>query len=88
MSKISKEAKKEEAVKRLEKLTKTFNLRPNILKYFKEDKLYYSYITCKGLLGTIDTINYDKRYAEAVNMFLHMCATLTIPIIQNLGILL
>ena len=41
MSKISKEAKKEEAVKRLEKLTKTFNLRPNnILKYFKEDKLY------------------------------------------------
>lgn len=53
MSKISKEAKKEEAVKRLEKLTKTFNLRPNnILKYFKEDKFYYSYITCKGLLGT------------------------------------
>lgn len=30
MSKISKEAKEEEAVKRLEKLTKTFNLRPNI----------------------------------------------------------
>lgn len=30
MSKISKEAKKEETVKRLEKLTKTFNLRPNI----------------------------------------------------------
>lgn len=69
MSKISKEAKKEEAVKRLEELTKTFNLRPNILKYFKEDKLYYSYITCKGLLGTIDTINYDKRYAEVVDRF-------------------
>ena len=30
MSKISKEANKEEAVKRLEELTKTFNLRPNI----------------------------------------------------------
>ena len=30
MSKMSKEAKKEEAVKRLEELTKTFNLRPNI----------------------------------------------------------
>lgn len=70
MSKISKEAKKEEAVKRLEELTKTFNLRPNnILKYFKEDKIYYSYITCKGLLGTIDTINYDKRYAEVVDRF-------------------
>ena len=69
MSKISKEAKKEEAVKRLEELTKTFNLRPNILKYFKEDKLYYSYITCKGLLGTIDTINYDKRYTEVVDRF-------------------
>jgi hypothetical protein len=53
MSKISKEAKKEEAVKRLEELTKTFNLRPNILKYFKEDKLYYSYITCKGLLKSL-----------------------------------
>ena len=69
MSNISKEAKKEETVKRLEELTKTFNLRPNILKYFKEDKLYYSYITCKGLLGTIDTINYDKRYAEVVDRF-------------------
>ena len=70
MSKISKEAKKEEAVKRLEELTKTFNLRPNnILKYFKEDKIYYSYITCKGPLGTIDTINYDKRYAEVVDRF-------------------
>lgn len=30
MSKISKEAKKEETVKRLDELTKTFNLRPNI----------------------------------------------------------
>ena len=30
MSKISREAKKEETVKRLEELTKTFNLRPNI----------------------------------------------------------
>lgn len=30
MSKISKEAKKEETVKRLEELTKTFYLRPNI----------------------------------------------------------
>ena len=30
MSKISKEAKKEETVKRLEELTNTFNLRPNI----------------------------------------------------------
>lgn len=67
MSKISKEAKKEEAVKRLEELTKTFNLRPNnILKYFKEDKLYYSYITCKGLLGTIDTINYDKGMLKSL----------------------
>ena len=69
MSKISKEAKKEEAIKRLEELTEKFNLRPNILKYFKEDKLYYSYITCNGLLGTIDTINYDKWYAEVVDRF-------------------
>ena len=30
MSKISKEAKKQETDKRLEELTKTFNLRPNI----------------------------------------------------------
>lgn len=30
MSKILKEAKEEEAVKRLGELTKTFNLRPNI----------------------------------------------------------
>lgn len=58
----------EEAVRRIDELTRVFHLNPNIKKYFNEGKVYYSYIT-GGVIGSIDTIEYDERYAKAVKDF-------------------
>ena len=66
---VTKEAKKTEAIKRLEELVRKYGLNPNTVKYFKEDRLYYSYLTGGGFIGSIDTINYDERYVEAVKDF-------------------
>lgn len=66
--KISKERKIEEGLLRLKELEVAFDLRPNICKYFKEGKLYYSYLI-GGVVGCIDTINYDERYAKVVKEF-------------------
>ncbi len=63
------EALKKEAIRRLENLTKKYKLNPNILKYFKEGNLYYSYMAIEGIMSSIDTINYDERYAEVVKEF-------------------
>ena len=56
------ERKKTEALERLSQLEKLYGLNPKVRKYFAEGKLYYSYIT-GGVIGSIDTITYDPRYA-------------------------
>ncbi len=58
-----------EAYSRLSLLTEKYDLNPNILKYFKEGKLYYSYLTAGGFMSSIDTIDYDPSYTEAVRSF-------------------
>lgn len=60
---MTREEQKHEAVKRLNQLSKRLVLAPNIKKYFEDDKLYYSY------LYSMDTIDYDQRYAKAVKDF-------------------
>lgn len=59
----------QEALNRLCNLEKLYGLNPKVRKYFEEGKLYYSYITGGGYIGSIDTINYDPRYAEIVENF-------------------
>lgn len=60
------EKMKAEALTRLEELCDEMGLNPKVYDYFNEGKLYYSYLTAGGYMGSIDTINYDKRYADAV----------------------
>lgn len=60
---------KEEAINRINTLIEKCKLNPNVLKYFKEDKVYYSYLTAGGFMGSIDTISYDKNYEKAVKDF-------------------
>ena len=60
---------KEEAINRINTLIEKYKLNPNVLKYFKEDKVYYSYLTAGGFMGSIDTISYDKDYEKAVKDF-------------------
>lgn len=85
---VAKSRKKEEAIKRLEVLTKTLDLNSNILKYFKEDKLYYSYTTCNGFIGSIDTISYVADYEELVKNFENDCNCLVYHVVEdNFGML-
>ncbi len=58
-----------EAIRRLTALEGMYLLNPNIKKYFSEGRLYYSYLTGGGYIGSIDTISYDKRYEEIVKKF-------------------
>lgn len=60
---------KNEAINRIKALIEKCNLNPNVLKYFNEGKVYYSYLTASGFMGSIDTISYDKNYEKAVKDF-------------------
>ena len=50
-----------EALYRIELLIRQTGLNPNIRKYYKQGRLYYSYITGGGFIGSIDTISYNPR---------------------------
>ena len=52
-------------IKRCQNMVKDYGLNPNIVKYLIAGKLYYSY----GY--SIDTIDYDPKYARAVKQFEH-----------------
>lgn len=60
---ITKEAKKQEALRRLQVLADKFDLGPKLENHFGQDRLYYSY----GY--SMDTINYDASYAESAEAF-------------------
>lgn len=56
-----------EAMERLAILENNYDINPKIREDFSEGKLYYSYIIA-GFLVSSDTIDYDKRYARAVQL--------------------
>ena len=60
---------KEEAINRINTLIEKCNLNQKVMKYFNEGKVYYSYLTAGGFMGSIDTISYDKNYEKAVKDF-------------------
>ena len=64
-----KSKQKREALCRIDELTDTYELNPNIKKYYKNGRLYYSYLTAGGMMGAIDTIKYDDRYPAVVKEF-------------------
>ncbi len=66
---VEREMAVNEAKKRIKELTDKYDLNPNILCYFEEGKLYYSYLTFGGIVGSIDTISYDELYENAVKKF-------------------
>lgn len=78
-----KEKQKQEALYRLSMLEQLYELNPKVRKYFEEGRLYYSYLTCGGYLGSIDTIDYDKRYASIVTKFENQTAHLVYHVIEH-----
>lgn len=73
----------QEALQRLSDLEKLYGLNPKVRKYFDEGKLYYSYITGGGFIGSIDTIQYDPRYAEIVENFEEQTGCLVYHVIER-----
>lgn len=71
-----------EAMERLTTLENIYGINPRIKEYFSEGRLYYSYIT-GGFLGSIDTINYDKRYAKVVKAFEEQTSYLVYHVIER-----
>lgn len=71
-----------EAMERLTMLESIYEINPKIKEYFTKGKLYYSYIT-GGFLGSIDTINYDKRYANVVKTFEEQTSYLVYHVIER-----
>lgn len=72
-----------EALERLVTLEKLFGLNPKVRQYFAEEKLYYSYVTGNGYIGSIDTINYDERYAAIVKSFEEQTSYLVYHVIER-----
>lgn len=60
---VSIQEKKEGVLKRMKTIADHFNLGDKLVNYLTEDKLYYSYAY------SMDTINYDERYARAAKAF-------------------
>ena len=66
---MTKQEMTQEAISRITELTAKYHLNPNILKYFEQGRIYYSYLTAGGMIASIDTIAYDPRYEKAVHDF-------------------
>lgn len=80
---IEKEKQVQEAYIRLSMLEKIYGLNPKVKKYFEDGRLYYSYITGGGYIGSIDTINYDERYAATVKTFEEQTSCLAYHVIER-----
>ena len=79
---IDRNKQVKEAMERLTMLENIYGINPKIKEYFSKGKLYYSYIT-GGFLGSIDTINYDKRYANVVKTFEEQTSYLVYHVIER-----
>ena len=55
-----------EAALRLKWLIRKQGLNPSVLKYFKQGKIYYSWMTAGGFMGSVDTITYEPLYVQIV----------------------
>lgn len=68
MSRFTKEMYAE-GQRRMDYLVGMYGLNPNLSKYLEEGKVYYSYMTGGGMIGSVDTITYDPRYEKIVQDF-------------------
>lgn len=78
-----KQLQRTEADNRLELLVKLYDLNPNLIKYWNDGKLYYSYLTGGGFLASIDTITYDPRYQKIVKEYEDRTGNLVFHVIES-----
>jgi hypothetical protein len=58
---------KKEAILRMEIIVNKYKLYPRLLEYLKKDMVYYSYVTGNGMIGSVDTLEYDSKYVQIKN---------------------
>lgn len=59
----------QEALSRLGTLVSSLGMNPQIIKYWNQRQLCYSYLTAGGVIGSFDKIEHDPRYPEVVERF-------------------
>lgn len=69
MTMAEKQEQMAEAIKRIMLLTEKYDLTPNLLKYYKEGKIYYTESIIPGIWASMDNITYDNKYVELVKRF-------------------
>lgn len=79
----SKEKMKEEASLRLEQLISHLGLNPKVATYWNEGRLYYSYLTAGGFMGSIDEIEYDPQNVAAVKQFEEEYGSMVYHVIES-----
>lgn len=84
----SKEQMKEEASFRLAQLVNDLGLNPNVVKYWNEGRLYYSYLTAGGFMGSIDKIEYDSKNVAVVKQFEKEFDCMVYHVIESNGTLI
>ena len=87
MSKATNEEMKQEALERIDSLVKTKGLNPKVGEYFSEGRLYYSYLTAGGFIGSIDTISYNPSYESKVKSFERLYDVLVYHCIEDISIM-
>lgn len=65
----SEDKQMSEALGRIRTLVDSLGLNAKVEGYFAEGKVYYSYLTAGGFIGSIDSIEYDSRYSAALRTF-------------------
>lgn len=83
MSKATNEEMKQEALNRIKTLVDNVGLNPMVFSYFNEDRLYYSYLTGGGFIGSIDTVSYDPLYEKTVKNFEKMYDVLVYHCVES-----
>ena len=63
------ESMRKEAKRRLQLLVDEYTLSSSVIKYYEENKIYYSYMTAAGIMPSIDNIEYDSSYVECIKSF-------------------
>lgn len=78
-----RDKQRKEALVRLTELERLYGLNPKVKGYFEEGKLYYSYLTAGGYIGSIDKIGYDERYEAIVKSFEEQTSFLVYHVIER-----
>lgn len=84
----AEEQMKAEATSRLMQLVSVLGLNPNVVNYWNEGQLYYSYLTAGGFMGSIDKIEYDPKYVAVVKQFKEEYGSMVYHVIESSGALI